>query len=275
MATKEQKEKPLNNPPHIRRCGAVSVHHRLLETYPGFRRNQIELESIISQRMRSGMVARKGKPTLVPVVVHVVHKLPVENISDSQVKSQIKVLNADYSATNIDKSQTPAVWSGLITSANIQFELATKDPDGKPTNGITRTKTTNDSFPSDDSVKSNTSGGADPWPTDRYLNIWVCNLGEGLLGYAQFPGGPPSTDGVVILHSGFGTEGTAAAPFNKGRTATHEIGHYFNLHHIWGDNSIARGLTLLTTHRINSNPISASRRSRTYHARMVPMEICL
>ncbi len=84
-------------------------------------------------------------------------------------------------------------------------------------------------------MKSSATGGIDPWPTDRYLNIWVCQLGGGLLGYAQFPGGPADTDGVVILHSGFGTNGTAAAPFDLGRTTTHEIGHYLNLFHIWGD----------------------------------------
>ena len=84
-------------------------------------------------------------------------------------------------------------------------------------------------------MKSTTSGGVNPWPTDRYLNIWVCNLGGGLLGYAQFPGGPAQTDGVVITHRGFGTTGTAAAPFKLGRTTTHEIGHYLNLRHIWAD----------------------------------------
>jgi hypothetical protein len=84
-------------------------------------------------------------------------------------------------------------------------------------------------------VKSAATGGADAWPSDRYLNIWVCPLAGGLLGYAQFPGGPAATDGVVIRHSAFGTTGTATAPFDLGRTTTHEIGHWVNLRHIWGD----------------------------------------
>ncbi|HKG22285.1 MAG TPA: zinc metalloprotease, partial [Blastocatellia bacterium] len=83
--------------------------------------------------------------------------------------------------------------------------------------------------------------GKAPWPTDRYLNLWVCNLGGGLLGYAQFPGGPAETDGVVITHRGFGTNGTAQAPFNLGRTATHEVGHFLNLRHIWGDTEDCSG----------------------------------
>jgi transposase len=119
--------------------------------------------------------------------------------------------------------------------ANIQFALASEDPDGGTTTGITRTRTEQTAFGVDDAVKSAATGGVDPWPSDRYLNIWVCNLADGLLGYAQFPGGPPETDGVVILNTAFGTTGTATAPFNRGRTATHEVGHFLNLRHIWGD----------------------------------------
>ena len=111
----------------------------------------------------------------------------------------------------------------------------TKDPAGKKTTGITRTATKAASFGVHDEVKSSKTGGADPWPTDSYLNFWACNLGEGLLGYAQFPGGPTKTDGVVILFRAFGTTGAVKAPFDKGRTATHEVGHFLGLRHIWGD----------------------------------------
>jgi hypothetical protein len=89
-------------------------------------------------------------------------------------------------------------------------------------------------FGPDDSVKSRSTGGVNPWPADRYLNMWVCRLGGGLLGYAQFPGGPSETDGVVIRNTAFGTTGTVEPPFNIGRTGTHEVGHFLNLYHIWG-----------------------------------------
>jgi hypothetical protein len=102
-------------------------------------------------------------------------------------------------------------------------------------------QTTRDSFGTGDSVKTKAGGGTPPWATDRYLNLWVCNLGEGLLGYAQFPGGPARTDGVVILYTAFGTKGAAADPFNLGRTATHEVGHYLNLRHIWADSNDCSG----------------------------------
>jgi hypothetical protein len=222
----------------------MAVHFRLLEQFPEFRVHQTDLERTTEARMMAESVARAG-PTIVPVVVHVVYRTTAENIKTSQVKSQIAVLNKDFRATNADKSKVPAPWKGLVADAQIQFVLATTDPAGRPTTGITRTRTTRNGFSDDDSVKFKANGGADAWPTDRYLNIWVCRLAGGLLGYAQFPGGPPETDGVVILHTAFGTSGTAAPPFKLGRTTTHEIGHWLNLRHIWGDTPDCSGSDLV------------------------------
>ncbi len=223
--------------PKRRQCGTMAVHHRLLEQHPEFRQRQGALEDAIVRRMAMGPARRVGV-TKIPVVVHVVYNDASENIALQQIKSQIKALNRDYRAKNGDKSKVPTVWAGLVTDGQVEFFLATKDPTGKPTRGITRSKTTRTEFGDDDSVKSSATGGAEPWPTNKYLNLWVCTLGGGLLGYAQFPGGPAATDGVVILNTAFGTTGTAAAPFNLGRTAVHEVGHWLNLHHIWGDGSI-------------------------------------
>jgi hypothetical protein len=219
----------------------MSVHHRLLEQYDSFRPAQRRLELDTMLGMRRGLVRRATGPIVIPVVVHVVHRSDEESISVAQVRSQITALNRDYRAKNTDKSAVPAVWKGFVADAGVAFALATKDPMGKKTNGITRTKTLRSSFGDDDAVKSAHQGGADPWPTDRYLNIWVCTLADGLLGYAQFPGGPPATDGVVILHSAFGTTGTARSPFDRGRTTTHEVGHWLNLRHIWGDTEDCSG----------------------------------
>jgi hypothetical protein len=226
-----------------RTCAAMAVHHRLLELDPNFRMRQRELENATAMRMALGAKAlrKAAAPVTIPVVVHVVYNTAAENISVTQIKSQIKVLNKDYRAKNSDRSKVPPVWKGLVSDAVVQFALASKDPKGKPTNGITRTKTTRASFDTDDSVKSSTTGGRNPWPTDKYLNIWVCTLANGILGYAQFPGGPKKTDGVVILNTAFGTSGTAAAPFNLGRTTTHEVGHWLNLRHIWGDTEDCSG----------------------------------
>lgn len=228
---------PKEGTPKRRQCGTMAVHYRLLEADPNLRRRQMELERATARRMAAPPGLRVG-PVTVPVVVHVVYNTASENISDEQIKSQIDVLNKDFRAQNADKSKVPGVWAGLAADANVQFALATKDPSGHSTSGITRKKTTRTSFSDDDSVKSVSGGGVKAWSSKRYLNIWVCTLGGGLLGYAQFPGGPQNTDGVVILNTAFGTKGTASPPFNFGRTATHEIGHWLNLHHIWGDSSV-------------------------------------
>jgi hypothetical protein len=256
--------------PLRRQCGAMQAHFRLLEEDPNFRMRQAGLERAVAQRMASGPVAKAG-PTVIPVVVHVVYNSAAENISTAQIKSQIKVLNLDFQAKNPDKAKVPAPFKGLVADPQIKFVLATKDPQGKPTTGITRTKTTRTSFGSNDSVKFSASGGQDAWPRDKYLNIWVCQLSGGLLGYAQFPGGQPATDGVVIRHTAFGTNGTAQAPFNLGRTTTHEVGHWLNLRHIWGDTEDCSG-----TDFVADTPNAAGRRpSRTSPVRTAPTVICL
>jgi hypothetical protein len=218
----------------------MQIYHQLMESEPTFRRQQVALEHATMARLQTALVAR-ATPYQITVVVHVVYATAAENISAAQVQSQIAVLNRDYRASNPDRSKTPTPWKGLVADAQVEFQLATKDPTGKPTDGITRTNSERTSFVADDdSIKSAATGGVDPWPPDKYLNIWVCGTlqdarGRSLLGYAQFPGGPAATDGVVIWNRSFGTRGTAADPFNLGRTATHEVGHFFNLRHIWGD----------------------------------------
>jgi hypothetical protein len=227
--------------PTRRSCGTSEVNERLLRTVPGYAEARAEIENFTLQAAAAGAPTQRTGCTTIPVVVHVVYRTDEENLSDEQVQSQIDVLNADYRAHNADITQVPDVFTGLVADARVQFALATEGPDGNPTDGITRTKSDATSFVSDtDNVKSAATGGADPWPSAAYLNLWVCGdlvsaQGAALLGYAQFPGGPAATDGVVIVNTGFGTTGTAAAPFDKGRTATHEIGHWLNLRHIWGD----------------------------------------
>jgi hypothetical protein len=219
-----------------RQCAAMQEYERLLEEQPSFRGNQQRAEAFTARAVMSGEAERVARRVVtIPTVVHVVHKKPSENISKAQVQSQIAALNQDFRATNPDVSQVPAPWQGLVADAKITFKLATRDPDGKRTDGIVRVPTERTSFGAGDGVKRAGAGGSAAWPTDAYLNVWVCTLAGGLLGYAQFPGGPKATDGVVILNTAFGTVGTASAPFDKGRTLTHEVGHWLNLRHIWGD----------------------------------------
>ncbi len=233
---------PAAQTPSRRTCAHMVVHELLVETKPEYRARRLEAEEKTRESIRSGEAMRVvAKVVTIPVVVHVVYRTKEENISDAQVKSQIKVLNADFGAKNADKRNVPAAWKGLITDANVKFVLAAKGPDGKATSGITRTATKVEAFGPNNEVKSKKKGGVDAWPADRFLNVWVCRLSDGLLGYAQFPGGPAATDGVVILYTAFGSQGAAQAPFDKGRTATHEVGHYLGLRHIWGDRNDCSG----------------------------------
>jgi len=170
----------------------------------------------------------------IPVVVHVVYKTTAQNISDAQIQSQIDVLNEDYRKLNADVSGVPSVWTSRVADCEIQFALAAQDPNGFLTNGITRTETTVSDWGGSDNVKFTAQGGHDAWPNTDYLNIWVCNIGSGLLGYAYQPGINASLDGLVIGYRYFGRIGSLSSSYDEGRTATHELGHYLNLDHLWG-----------------------------------------
>lgn len=208
-----------------------------------------QFESWISQKIKeldnnsSSLKASRN----IPVVVHVIHNGDAvgaaENISSAQVISQITAMNKDYSATNTDYSSVPAVFSGVKSSMDIQFCLAVTNPTGGATTGIDRVQLTAASYTdvTAEAIKASTQ-----WDPTKYLNIWVLSFGNtGLLGYAQFPTGSglsglggtstANTDGVVIDYRSFGTTGAAAAPFNLGRTVTHEVGHWLGLRHISGD----------------------------------------
>lgn len=220
-----------------RRCATMDHLHQLEQRYPRLHRKMEMIEKSTQSQLRVKSPWTSSRQIIrIPVVVHVLYESKEQNISDRQILSQIQVLNQDYRRKNSDTIYTDPYFLPRASDSRIEFVLANRDPRGRVSTGITRTYTSKTAFsPGENDVKSSSTGGVDPWPTDQYLNIWVCNLGMGVLGYSQFPGGPVSTDGVVIDYEFFGAMGTVKAPFNKGRTATHEIGHYLNLRHIWGD----------------------------------------
>jgi hypothetical protein len=228
--------------PPRRKCASDDRYQQLYRTSAEFRnaRQQLLALTVAFESVRtSGRYAERTGPIRIPVVVHVVHHTDEQNVSTEQIKSQIDALNADYQKTNPDISQVPNPYQSRIGDPRLVFELAVRDPSGQRTDGVTRTRTAETSFdydgPKGEAVKFTARGGHDGWPRERYLNIWVGPLGDGLLGYASFPGEDPLLDGVVITTSAFGTMGTARPPFDKGRTLTHEVGHWLNLFHIWGD----------------------------------------
>lgn len=245
------------------RCASYDVINNWEQQYPGTRQ---ALDEVIfnAQKHSQHQGKRSGARAAdtiyrIPVVVHVVYTTPAENLPDSIIESQIEVLNQAFRRDNADTSDTRAEFKPFAGDAGIEFYLADLDPNGMPTNGITRTVGNPPPFlgfsPFGDEVKKNSTGGKDPWPTDRYLNIWVCNLfnGLGVLGYAyppvgnlsNWPAGSAPADtslqGVVIYHEVFGYKNPLAVNsqfYNiaaEGKTCVHEVAHYLGLRHIWGD----------------------------------------
>lgn len=229
------------------RCATGSVMEQFFQMRPAER---IEFEKRQQSFQRRFEIARRLKQEgvqqrvqsiiTIPVVVHIVMDNP-NLVTDEQVQSQLDALNADYAGENLDAVNVPAAFASVFGKSQIRFCLAQRTPGGTATNGIIRKTSLTTSTPgSNDPIKRNVTGGADGWDVSKYLNIWVCKMTDNNdLGYTFMPGlsGISESDiGLVTAYHAFGTMGTATAPFNKGRTATHEIGHFFNLWHIWGDN---------------------------------------
>lgn len=180
-------------------------------------------------------------PVTIRMVVHVVWRNAIENISDQQIYSQVEALNEDFGAGNSNASilaGTP--FAGLLTDTNISFELADTDPAGNPTTGITRTLTSVpqigiSTIEGRRRVCYTDLGGQDAWCPAHYLNVWVGAFPPGLAGEASFPGQDvPAEDGIRIAPGRLGRLGTVSPPYHLGRTLAHEVGHYLNLRHTWG-----------------------------------------
>ena len=169
----------------------------------------------------------------IPVVVHVLYHYPSQKISDDIVRNQIKILNRDFRRKNPDTVLTPAAFKNIAADCEIEFQLATSDPRQVSTNGIIKKYTPVTAWEADDKMKFDSEMGSIAWDSKKYLNIWVCSMG-GLAGYSTLPGGDSQKDGVVVDFGAFDTNLTGS-DYNMGRTTVHEVGHWLNLKHIWGD----------------------------------------
>ncbi len=209
-----------------RQCASYEVLQEQLKADPGLAARMEAIEKFTRDFEKNPAAYRllPDGTMEIPVVFNVLYKTAAQNVSQAQLQSQIDVLNEDYAATNADYNLTSTYNSVKSGNTGIKFVLS----------AVNRRSTTKTSWSTNDAMKKSAQGIAPTTPTTK-LNIWVCNMGGGILGYAQFPGGSSATDGVVLDDNATGRTGTAAAPFNKGRTATHEVGHWLNLRHIWGD----------------------------------------
>jgi hypothetical protein len=235
------------------RCGTVEYTKKLqLKT---FEKTKTQFEDWLLQayqRQKTGRTLRKQSgPYKIPVVIHVIHNGEPEgtgtNISDAQILSQIRVLNDDYRRENSDAANTPPEFVSVAAGMDIEFVLAKSDPEGLATDGIVRVQGSQTQWTVGDNYELKSLSY---WPAEDYMNIWVCNITD-YLGYAQFPVSNLSgleessnnrlTDGVVIYYRAFGSDDDGnfdlESDYNKGRTTTHEVSHFFGLRHIWGDDS--------------------------------------
>jgi hypothetical protein len=212
--------------PSQRNCFTQDVLEEQLKQDPSLGQRMQSIEEFTRRVMENPQAYRLLSNGIIeiPVVFNVLYKTAAQNVSLAQLQSQIDVLNEDFSATNADVNLTSTYNTVKAGNINVRFVL----------DQVKRRSTTKSSWGTNDAMKKSAQGIPPTSPTTK-LNIWVCNMGGGILGYAQFPGGSSATDGVVLDDNATGRTGTAAAPFNKGRTATHEVGHWLNLRHIWGD----------------------------------------
>lgn len=217
------------------RCATEQRVQAAAQQFPALIQKRAEVQAQLQQQLRTGQ-GRSSSVLRIPVVVHVLYRNTAENVSNQRILEQIQILNEDFRRQNSDASQTPSDFLPVAADTEIEFCLAIQDPNNQPTSGITRRAVTVANIGNTNNYYQAASGTL-AWDTDRYLNIWVCAIGNGTLGFAYPPGtAPAGADGVVIDPNYFGVTGVAP-PYNAGRTTTHEVGHYLNLEHIWGPGS--------------------------------------
>jgi len=231
--TKNVEEASLADAP-AQRCASQEVLQEKLAADPGLRERMQQIEAYTAKVLRNRSEYRllSDGTIEIPVYFHVLYRSTDENISDEQLQSQVDVLNEDFTNTNADRTKVPLHFQDEQTTVGIRFTW-------DKTKHLRRKYSSKRSWSTNDDMKFDSKGGSNVYLPEQYLNIWVVNkmtsYGSTILGYAQFPGGSWATDGVVLGHNYTGRTGKVSAPYHRGRTATHEVGHWINLRHIWGD----------------------------------------
>ncbi|NNF02027.1 MAG: T9SS type A sorting domain-containing protein [Bacteroidia bacterium] len=217
---------------NARTCGTDEMTNIQMQLDPiQMQYNIDELEEFTQEYIKNYQPRTEGGPAyIIPMVIHVIHTYGGNNISKAQVNDAIRIINEDYSKSNADTTDIISAFSGIIGKADVEFRLAKKDPNGNCTDGITRTFS-NLTDNAGENVK-----GLVKWPTNMYVNVWVVsNIASGAGAYAYLPSSPNvSNHGIVNRNSQFGSIGTSNGGGLSRRTLTHELGHHFNLSHVWG-----------------------------------------
>ena len=238
---------------HTQHCASTPFLVRQMAEDATMNTHLAVIERLIADNNQQLQTRGGDTVIVIPVVVHVVYGAAKDNISDLQIMTQISRLNLDFNKQNEELDKTPALFKPLIADCRIQFKLATRDPNGNATSGILRYNRPSRNWGTNNDIKNPEKGGISPWNSSNYLNIWVSTIGDGILGYASFPGCAAALDGIVVDNTAFGTTGTARFPFNKGRTCAHEIGHWLGLFHTWGDRECGDDLVADTPMQKNAH----------------------
>ena len=205
---------------------------------PAFKDNLNAIEAFIANRTSSSHETQRQVPLSeiirIPVVVHVLYHTPDQNVSKAVIDNMINALNRDFNKRNSDTANIPAAFKPYAVAMGFEFKLATSDPKGVGTSGIVKKYTPVQYWLSDDKMKFNSSYGDDVWDSKSYLNIWLCNLKD-VLGYSTLPGMDIKKEGVVISFDNIIDTKHTTPTVNDSRTLVHEVGHWLNLYHIWGD----------------------------------------
>jgi hypothetical protein len=220
---------------------------------------EISSTRIDNERKIQSWLTRKTTTTQsvisIPVVFHILYNTPEQNLSEAQVLAQLEALNKDFRRNNPDTVLTPDRFKPFVTDTEIEFCMALQTPDGFLTNGITRQETNIIGIGNTDKYYKPTQGGTQIWNPEVYLNIWVCEINDTLLGYTYLPGeADPSFDGIVLNYKVCGDPFYISAPYNKGRTLVHEIGHWLNLEHPWGQEESCNSDDFVTDTPLQEKP---------------------
>ncbi len=272
--------------PALHRCGYEQALTKMELAHPGYLEAVNQTFENAKQLAETRKVSGGQQTLCVPVVFHVVYNQADGNLPDSVLLSQIDVLNEDYNRSNPDTNLTRSEFDTIAGNGGVRFYMATIDPDGNATDGITRTQTSTATFGlSFDDVKSDATGGKSPWPTNKFLNIWICDLSffgiPAILGVAYPPAGAPNwppgsvpadtnVQGVVAHYAVVGRNNPfatgALSIAASGRTVTHEVGHYMGLRHIWGDGQGGQGCSVDDGIDDTPNSESSQQQSCNYNA---------
>ena len=224
---------------HGPKCGSMKVLNQQLKDNPGLENRMYAIEKHTRKLITAkSSNANKGKPVkpgdtpdptpyqgsiTIPVIINILEDAN-HPVTQAHIDSQIDILNQDFNDLNPATGSVPNEFNNDVANVDITFVLA----------DVIRKTSTKTAWGTNDAMKSSSQGGIDATDPSTYLNFWICEIGGGILGYAQFPGGALATDGVVIGSDYFGRN-TRGGEYGYGRTATHEVGHWLNLRHIWGD----------------------------------------